>query len=343
MYTAEEALGLMEEEGHFDHIAIEPPSDGEASAEESGAEDTVETAHLSGRQLRARATIVTESEGERQDILEAEEDQESLQPSTSTSHSARSAPSQTQRTWSKSDLTTTEKARFTWPSRADKIIDYDKTPAGFFELFFDDEVYQIIIAETLRYAAQKGKHDLHIDENNVRLFIAILLISGYNVLPRRRLYWSADPSLRNEAICAAMSRNSFDEFLQYLHLANNDQLDKADKYAKVRPLMSALGQRFLKEFPFQQNVAVDESMVPYFGRHSGKMFIRGKPIRFGYKIWSCCTQSGYLVTLEPYQGASGHKDTTSFGVGGGVVLRLVENLPRNPYRVYKDNFLRRCH
>ena len=47
--TAEEAIALMEEDGHFDHIAIEPPWDGEASAEDSGAEDAVETGHLSGR------------------------------------------------------------------------------------------------------------------------------------------------------------------------------------------------------------------------------------------------------------------------------------------------------
>ncbi|KRY03759.1 PiggyBac transposable element-derived protein 3, partial [Trichinella patagoniensis] len=27
-------------------------------------------------------------------------------------------------------------------------------------------------------------------------------------------------------------------------------------------------------------------MLPYYGHHSCKMFIRGKPIRFGYKIWT---------------------------------------------------------
>ena len=25
-------------------------------------------------------------------------------------------------------------------------------------------------------------------------------------------------------------------------------------------------------------------MIPYFGRHSSKQFIRGKPVRFGYKV-----------------------------------------------------------
>ena len=30
-------------------------------------------------------------------------------------------------------------------------------------------------------------------------------------------------------------------------------------------------------------LSIDEQMVPYFGRHSSKMFIHGKPIRFGFE------------------------------------------------------------
>ncbi|KRX78720.1 PiggyBac transposable element-derived protein 3 [Trichinella sp. T6] len=37
---------------------------------------------------------------------------------------------------------------------------------------------------------------------------------------------------------------------------------------------------------FHEKLSIDEGMVPYYGHHSCKMFIRGKPIRFGYKIWT---------------------------------------------------------
>ncbi len=30
--------------------------------------------------------------------------------------------------------------------------------------------------------------------------------------------------------------------------------------------------------------SVDEVMIPYFGSHSSKQFIYGKPIRYGYKV-----------------------------------------------------------
>ena len=52
---------------------------------------------------------------------------------------------------------------------------------------------------------------------------------------------------------------------------------------------------------------IDESMIPYFGRHGAKQFISGKPIRFGYKMWALTTPSGYLSQIEPYQGARGRQ------------------------------------
>ena len=33
-----------------------------------------------------------------------------------------------------------------------------------------------------------------------------------------------------------------------------------------------------------EKYSIDEIMVPYYGRHSSKQYIRGKPIRFGYKV-----------------------------------------------------------
>ncbi|KRZ70587.1 PiggyBac transposable element-derived protein 3 [Trichinella papuae] len=41
-------------------------------------------------------------------------------------------------------------------------------------------------------------------------------------------------------------------------------------------------------------------MVPYYGHHSCKMFIRGKPIRFGYKIWTMASANGYPYALKIY-------------------------------------------
>lgn len=69
-----------------------------------------------------------------------------------------------------------------------------------------------------------------------------------------------------------------------LHGYDNYNHNKDNKYGKVRHLYDTLNQSFLKNSPHDEHHSVDESKVPYFGRHSLKQFIRGKPIRHDYKI-----------------------------------------------------------
>ena len=68
--------------------------------------------------------------------------------------------------------------------------------------------------------------------------------------------------------------------------------------AKIEPLYSTLNASFIKYAIFHDRLSTDESLVPYYGRHSCKMFIRGKPIRFGYKFWDLCGPDGYPYKLN---------------------------------------------
>lgn len=77
-------------------------------------------------------------------------------------------------------------------------------------------------------------------------------------------------------------------------------------------------------------------MVPYYGKHGAKQYIRGKPIRFGYKVWSINTSLGYCIQLDPYQGAG--TTLPELGLGGSVVVKLCSVLPSDNYVVYFDNF-----
>ena len=64
-----------------------------------------------------------------------------------------------------------------------------------------------------------------------------------------------------------------------LHLADNHDLDPLDIFSKLRSFFELLNQKFVQFGIFTHNLSIDEEMVPYFGRHSCKMFIRGKPVR----------------------------------------------------------------
>ena len=87
-----------------------------------------------------------------------------------------------------------------------------------------------------------------------------------------------------------------------------------------------------------ESFSVDEIMIAYYGRHSTKQFIRAKPIRFGFKIWSLCTADGAGVYFEPYCGGDTDVDDEGLGQGPNVVLSLVQkSLLAAGSKVFFDN------
>ena len=82
-------------------------------------------------------------------------------------------------------------------------------------------------------------------------------------------------------------------------------------------------------------------MIPYFDKRSAKQFIRGKPIRFGYKMWALTTPLGYVLHFEAYQGAHGRQtEYLGLGIGGSVVIGLISEVQEeigSSYHLTFDN------
>lgn len=90
----------------------------------------------------------------------------------------------------------------------------------------------------------------------------------------------------------------------------------------MRPLFDLLNTTAKKYVQHPERVSVDEGMVKYFGPHPLKQFIRGKPIRFGYKLWILATATGELLAVQPYAGANTHIPDFGLGQGPNVVMGL---------------------
>ena len=80
-----------------------------------------------------------------------------------------------------------------------------------------------------------------------------------------------------------MSRKRFEDIKKYIEFADNNNLPAAGKLAKIQPLQDRVNASLQQFGVFAKDLTIDEQMVPYFGRHSAKMFISSKPIRFNYK------------------------------------------------------------
>ena len=71
--------------------------------------------------------------------------------------------------------------------------------------------------------------------------------------------------------------------------------------------------------------SLDEAIEPYFGHHGMKQFIRGKPIRYGFKFWCLTRSDRFLIKFYPYTGA-GYKiavKTLGFSVTEKLCLQFV--------------------
>ena len=103
----------------------------------------------------------------------------------------------------------------------------------------------------------------------------------------------------------AKSRNTFDKIKQYIHFADNNALDPADKNAKIRPIFNICNSKLKQWGMWATMLSIDEQMTPYTGRHSSKQTIRVKSIRFGFKSFVIASYDGYPYHITPYSGARG--------------------------------------
>ena len=76
------------------------------------------------------------------------------------------------------------------------------------------------------YAKSNRNFFFHITAEELCAFVAILVTSGYASLPRR---WEQESNVFNCAMSDLLPRNSFEELLKYLHVADNTNLPVGDK------------------------------------------------------------------------------------------------------------------
>ena len=136
---------------------------------------------------------------------------------------------------------------------------------------------ELLLHETNQYANRdKNKPQFKVTLEELKNFIGLIFLSGYNIRLAERDYWSVDPDLRCDTFCETMSRNRFFKI----------QSLSESRMAKVEPLYDLLNEKIQQFGITHEDLGIDESMVPYYGRHSCKQFIRAKlivsDITYGY-------------------------------------------------------------
>nr|XP_006812366.1 PREDICTED: piggyBac transposable element-derived protein 4-like [Saccoglossus kowalevskii] len=227
-------------------------------------------------------------------------------------------------------------------------VGFDGEPLDFFKLYFTDDFLDLLVGETNKYARHRqevtGRVDRHwyeMDRDEMSAYFGVIILMRIHPLPEVPDYWSSDDRLQVPGVAKVMPRNRFIKNSQYLHLSDfvsepNRTDPNRDRLYKVRPIIDLVRKTFPEHFyPFKE-ISVDEAMCKFKGRSHMIQYMPGKPVKWGFKIWSvACPRTGYTFDMSPY---TGKKSTPEKGLGYQVVCDLTQQYFYFGHHIYYDNF-----
>ena len=213
------------------------------------------------------------------------------------------------------------------------------TPLQFFRYFLTAEIIKLITDQTLLYCTQQCPNSpMVLTPCDTERFIGIALTMSLIKLASGRRYWSN--RFRISQIADVMSFNNFGRVKRFLHFSDN-MFSSDDKLKKLRTLADKLRDRF-RAVPLEQNLSVDEQIIPFKGRHGLKQYLPKKPHKWGYKVFVLSGVSGYAYDFEIYAGKQDNillPGEADCGASGNVVIRLSRIVPNNcNFRIFFDNY-----
>lgn len=191
-----------------------------------------------------------------------------------------------------------------------------KTAADYFQLYFTDNIWTLLVEETNRYRQQcvtrmPAKHkrpweDVSLEE--MKCYIGVIMVMGVVKLPRITSYWSTDTFLHQSGITKIFPLVRFQQISRYLHLADNESAPPRnapgfDKIYRVRTFLKMLSSNCEQNYTPNKEITVDETMVAHKGRLSYKQYMKAKPTKWGIKVWVLSESPlGYVYKFDVYLG-----------------------------------------
>lgn len=216
----------------------------------------------------------------------------------------------------------------------------DLSPLHYFERYIDELQFQKIAEFTNIYALQKNNVFKPTDSDEIKSLFGLHIAIGCLKFPQVRLFWNS--SLRINLFHETMTRDRFFQLRTNLHCVNNLEQPPTcnDRLYKVRPLYEAIRKR-CTELELEENLCIDEQIIPFRGNLSIKQYVKGKPTPWGVKVFVLCGKSGIAYDFIIYQGAStglNANHLATFGLGASTILHLCERIKKEGHKLYYDNY-----
>nr|CAI5833535.1 unnamed protein product [Callosobruchus analis] len=138
-----------------------------------------------------------------------------------------------------------------------------------------------------------------------------------------------------------LCRNRFELLRNNLHIVDvNGDHNKSDKLWKVRPIVSSFEKR-CEELQLEENLCIDESIIPFKGQLAVKQYLKGKPNPWGVKVYMLCGASGIIYRSIIYQGSTTLPTNIQeeYSATNGLVIFLSNRIPEHEgHKLFCDNY-----
>ena len=221
------------------------------------------------------------------------------------------------------------------------------TPYDVFRLFVTDELIDLIVTETNRFAEQciQATHVTRrsrltmwtpTNADEMRKFLGLLIVMGLVRKPRMELYWSKKSMYDYPFVYQNMTRDRFFLLLKHMHFNDNTFLERSNRLYKIEPVVKMLNENFQATYSPGPSLVVDESLIPFRGRLAFRQYIPGKSHKYGVKLYKLCSPDGYTWNLQIYCGNIERE--ANFNHSESVVLQLCRPMLVQGATVFADNF-----
>ncbi|XP_014614756.1 PREDICTED: piggyBac transposable element-derived protein 4-like isoform X2 [Polistes canadensis] len=216
-------------------------------------------------------------------------------------------------------------------------------------LFLNEQVIDLIVMETNRYAEKKFGHSANSEyaqdngwkptnSEEIKIFLGLLLWMDLVQVPLTKC-WSIDPLYNFPFPRSKMSQNRFELLLSNLHFANNEAIQQNNRLGKVLLLLQILTDNYQQIFLPGPEIVVDETIVPWRGRLIFRQYIPTKSHKYGIKLFKLCSTEGYTWTIKIYAGGDicGINQTCGI-IPENVCIELINKLLNEGRTLFIDNF-----